>query len=194
MKKLDALRKKISKIESKMMDDKEKLAALRRKCKPQEVQDYELRDSKGKPVKLSKLFGNKKELIVIHNMGSSCPYCTLWADGFTGLLSHLENRAAFVIETPDAPKTQTAFAKRRGWKFKMVSSRDTRFKDELGYAYYEKGERYYRPGVSTFIKKGGKIFRFADTQLGPNDNFCVQWDFLNLLPGDTFNWGPKFKY
>lgn len=192
--KTDSIRRAICKLESKMMSDKEKLAKLRRKSKPQEVVDYELLGPGNKAIKLSQLFGNKKELIVIHNMGSTCPYCTLWADGFKGLLPHLESRAAFVIESPDSPKIQATFAKSRGWKFKMVSSQKSTFRDDLGYVSYEKNKRYVQPGVSTFVKKGKKIYRFADSPLGPNDNFCPQWDFLNLLPGDTFSWGPKFRY
>ena len=42
----------------------------------------------------------KRDLIVIHNMGASCPYCTLWADGFNGIYDHLADRAAFVALQP----------------------------------------------------------------------------------------------
>jgi predicted dithiol-disulfide oxidoreductase (DUF899 family) len=62
-------------------------------------------------VQLSDLFGEHEDLIVIHNMGVSCPYCTLWADGFNGLIRHLEDRAAFVMVSPDPPDIQKEFAK-----------------------------------------------------------------------------------
>ena len=56
------------------------------------------------------LFGSMKDLFVIHNMGSGCPYCTLWADGYNGIYEHLTSRAAFVIASPDSPAAQQRFA------------------------------------------------------------------------------------
>ena len=88
------------------------IAALRKKMRelqaslePQEVADYAFATSGG-PVRLSELFGDKDYLFVIHNMGASCPYCTLWADGFNGFVPHIENRAAFVLASPDDPDKQ----------------------------------------------------------------------------------------
>jgi predicted dithiol-disulfide oxidoreductase (DUF899 family) len=184
----DPIRKKISKIENTMMKQKAELTKLRQKSKPQPISDYVLTTTEGKSVKLTSLFGKKNELILVHNMGSSCPYCTLWADGFIGLQKHLENRAAFVIETPETPKTIAAFKKKRGWKFSMVSSQGSTFRNDMGYEF--KGSP--GPGVSTFVKKGGKIFRVADTGFGPGDNFCAMWDLNDLLPKN--DWGPKFHY
>ena len=47
----------------------------------QKVIDYDLVDSENQKIKLSQLFGTKKDLILVHNMGKSCPYCTMWAEG-----------------------------------------------------------------------------------------------------------------
>ena len=191
MNKKDAIRRKIEKLEQKIAKEKVTLGKLRSSAKPQPVEDYVLTSADGKKTKLSALFGNKKELIVVHNMGSSCPYCTLWADGFNGLSQHLESRAAFVIESPDSPKTQSRFKKSRGWKFKMVSSDGSKFRTDMGYLQAN-GDRW--PGVSTFVKKNGKIFRHSNTGFGPGDNFCPAWDLFDLLPGGSGEWGPKFKY
>ena len=191
MKKIDNTRKQIKKIETQIMKMKAQLSKLRDKATPELVQDYELQNESGKKIKLSSLFGKKKELILIHNMGSSCPYCTLWADGFNGFLKHLENRAAFVVESPDSPKTQAAFKKNRGWNFQMVSSEKSKFRFDLGYA--EKPDSFC-PGVSTFVMKNGKIFRHADSVFGPGDNYCAIWDLFDLLPGKATDWEAKFKY
>jgi predicted dithiol-disulfide oxidoreductase (DUF899 family) len=103
------------------------IAELRRQMRevqadaePEEVRDYEFATSQGL-VRLSALFGDKADLIVIHNMGASCPYCTLWADGYNGIYHHLSSRAAFVISSPDRPDVQKEFATGRGWRFPMVS-------------------------------------------------------------------------
>ncbi len=39
----------------------------------EEVKDYSLTDSRGGKVALSDLFGEKDDIILIHNMGRSCP-------------------------------------------------------------------------------------------------------------------------
>src|SRR6266498_3060454 len=96
-------------------DYRRQIADLRRKMreaqasiKPEPVKEYEFRRAGG-TVKLSELFGHQDTLIVVHNMGASCPYCTLWADGFNGLLPHIENRAAFAVASPDDPQAQEKF-------------------------------------------------------------------------------------
>ncbi|HEY4822831.1 MAG TPA: hypothetical protein VIH83_04000 [Candidatus Bathyarchaeia archaeon] len=50
----------------------------------EKVREYVLTDSEGGKAALSTLFGKKDDLILVHNMGRSCPYCTMWADGFNG--------------------------------------------------------------------------------------------------------------
>ena len=47
-------------------------------------------------------------MLLVHNMGKTCAYGTLWADGFVGVLPHLTRRAAVVVMTPDAPGVQRA--------------------------------------------------------------------------------------
>src|SRR5688500_3885659 len=79
--------------------EKQKLAELRRQAPRKRVENYALKDSVGGDISLSSLFGNKSELILVHNMGLGCPSCTMWADGFNGLVPHLEDRASFVVES-----------------------------------------------------------------------------------------------
>jgi predicted dithiol-disulfide oxidoreductase (DUF899 family) len=83
---------------------------------PEEVSDYTFATADG-TVRLSALFSGNRDLIVIHNMGTTCPYCTLWADGFNGISDHLASRAAFVVSSPDRPEVQKKFAAGRGWRF-----------------------------------------------------------------------------
>ena len=88
---------------------RKKMRDLQQSIEPQEIEDYTLASLDG-GVRLSALFGDKDHLFVIHNMGAGCPYCTLWADGFNGIMPHLENRAAFVVCSPDSPEQQRKFA------------------------------------------------------------------------------------
>ncbi|MGG0717046.1 DUF899 family protein [Robertmurraya massiliosenegalensis] len=136
------------------------------------------------------LFGDKDELIVIQNMGKSCPYCTMWADGFNGVYPHIIEKAAFVVATPDAPEIQDAYAAERQWQFPMVSTKGTTFKVDLG---FEK-DGYQYPGVSTFQKDAdGKIYHVADAPFGPGDEFCSVWYLFDLLPSGQKGYHPKRK-
>ncbi|MCM0022076.1 MAG: DUF899 domain-containing protein [Tagaea sp.] len=166
-----------------------KLREARAKLPPEPVRDYELKGPAG-AVKLSALFDARDELIVVHNMGAACPYCTLWADGFNGVYPHLADRAPFVVTTPDAPAKQSEFATSRGWRFPMLSHEGTSFAEDMGF----KGKNGWEPGLSVLTRKDGKLFRVASEELGPGDDFCAAWHFFDLLPGGGAGWRPKFAY
>ncbi len=168
---------------------RKKMQALQAEIEPQPVEDYRFATIDG-TVRLSELFAGKEYLFVIHNMGRSCPACTMWADGFNGVLPHLENRAAFVVSSPDDPAAQRAFANDRGWRFRMVSHRGTNFAADMGY----RNERGWQPGVSVFRRIAGGIVRVSDTELGPGDDFCPVWHFFDLLPNGAAGWRPRFHY
>jgi predicted dithiol-disulfide oxidoreductase (DUF899 family) len=157
---------------------------------PQPVEDYRFRALDGE-VALSELFGGKPDLFVIHNMGKGCPACTLWADGFNGVLPHLENRAAFVVSSPDGPEAQQALKAARGWRFRMVSHQGSSFAADMGYRN-EAGQ--WRPGVSVFRKTEQGIVRLSDTGFHENDDFCAPFRLFDLLPEGVNGWRPKFDY
>jgi predicted dithiol-disulfide oxidoreductase (DUF899 family) len=186
--------KKIGKLEDKIVKLREKANELRKKDAKAEVPDYFLKNWTGGTTSLSALFGGKKDLIVIHNMGKHCPYCTMWADGFNGQLAHLEDRAAFVVVSPDAPKVQEAFARARGWKFKMLSAHGGTFIKDMGFWSEDGKNPGPLPGVSTFRLKGGKIQRVSRAGFGPGDDFCPVWPLLDLLKDGADGWTAKFEY
>ncbi len=168
---------------------REKMRAAQKEAEPEEVEDYRFQSIDG-PVRLSELFGSKEYLFVVHNMGVGCPNCTMWADGFNGVLPHLENRAAFVVSSPDDPGTQRDFAAARGWRFRMVSHRGTSFAADMGY----RGDSGWLPGVSVFRRAGERISRVSDAPFDEGDDFCTVWHFLDLLPEGAAGWRAKFDY
>jgi predicted dithiol-disulfide oxidoreductase (DUF899 family) len=149
--KLADYRRQISELRQKMRD-------VQAAVEPEAVKDYTFQRAGGGSVRLSELFGAKPDLIVIHNMGQSCPYCTLWADGFNGAYAHLSNRAAFVVPSPDTPEKQQKFAESRHWTFPMVSHEGTTFAEDMGY----RQEGGWMPGVSVFRRQNGGIVRVSD--------------------------------
>ncbi len=167
-------------IQGKISALEEKLSAARGKLAGREVPNYDLVGPGGKRVKLSALFGKKNALVLIHNMGASCPYCTMWADGFEGVYKHLAKQAAFVVVNHDAPAAQKKVATSRGWSFPMVSAKGSTMFRDLGFAN-ESGGSF--PGTTTFVKaKDGTIRRHASAPFGPGDKFCSVWSFSDLLP------------
>jgi len=118
--------------------------------KGRSIDDYVLGTPAG-PVRLSRLFGRHDHLVVLHNMGTSCPNCTLWADEFNGMTRNLEKAAGFCIVSPDDAKTQAACAKSRGWTSKMASAKGTSFIKDLG---YEDRDGNALPGISILAKSG----------------------------------------
>ena len=156
---------------------------------PEPVENYTFATADG-PARLADLFGDKDTLFVIHNMGASCRFCTLWADGFNGVLPHLESRAAFVVSSPDEPEKQRKFKDSRGWKFRMVSHQGSNFAADMGY----KNDGRFQPGVSVFKKQNGEVVRVSDQELGPYDDFCSVWHFFDMIPGGAGDWSPQYKY
>ena len=180
-------------IQQQIEELKAKLSEARRRRMPEPISDYRFAASTGERVGLSDLFGDKDDLIVIHNMGTGCVYCTLWADGFVSMLPHLENRAAFVLVSPDEPARQRAFAESRGWPFRIVSAQGTTFTQDMGYS--EQDGSHVMPGFSALHKNpDGSIERTGHDQFGPGDDYAPVWRFFDALKGGVGDWGPKYQY
>lgn len=171
---------------------KAKLSETRRRRPQEPVADHELRGADGVPVSLSALFGDKEDLIVVHNMGRGCAYCTMWADGFNGEVAHLEDRAAFVVVSPDEPEVQADFAESRGWRFRMVSAAGSAFTRAMG---FEETPGEYMPGFSAFRRlPDGSIVRTGRDFFGPGDDYCAPWRMFDLLDGGAGDWEPRYRY
>lgn len=187
----DKMSEKITDLEKEIMGKKKELTELRRNLPDKQFENYQFIASDGQPVNLADLFDGRDELLLVHNMGKGCPYCTLWADGFIGLQHHLENRAAFVVVSPDDVETQKQFAQSRGWKFKMFSYGANDFAEKANFVK----DGHHWPGVSAFRKTAdGQIYRTGWSYFGPGDDFCATWPFLDLFAKGANGWEPKLKY
>ncbi|MFO0827195.1 MAG: DUF899 family protein [Phycisphaerales bacterium] len=179
-------------IEAEIETLKKRLSEARRRATPELVTDLALVARNGAPTSLSKLFGGRRDLLAVHNMGRRCVYCTLWADGFTGLWPHIDDRTAFVLVSEDEPAVLDEFARSRGWTFPVASMHGTDFATALGVAYEG---THQQPGVSAFHRRDdGSIVRTGYASFGPGDDFCAVWPMFDLLAGGASEWSPKFKY
>lgn len=167
---------------------KKELVEVRRITQPHQVEDHVLTDLNGAPVRLSELFGDKDDLLVVHNMGRGCPYCSLWADGFVGHYPHLRMRCSFVLCSGDAWMIAKEFATARGWNFPVVSGAESDFAKAMG---FRGDDGSWWPGVSAFHRKAdGTIWRTGWSWFGPGDDFCATWPLLDLLQDGPNGWEP----
>ena len=189
---INKIGKEIKAIEKQMLADRQRLAELRKQQEAEPVSDHTFYDVEGRPVSLSDMFGDGNELLLVHNMGKSCPYCTMWADEYNGVTHHLENRVPFVVISPDSPGVMKEFAASRNWKFKLYSSEGNSFSKDVG---FENDNGKPLPGVSVFLKdEDGKVSHKTSSSFGPGDNYCSVWDYFDLLPAGSDGWHPKFGY
>ncbi|MCC6573782.1 MAG: DUF899 family protein [Planctomycetes bacterium] len=176
----------VGKLQDQINKLHEKIAGIRAKQPRKAVQDYALTAPNGKKVKLSQMFGKHDKLVVIHNMGFSCPMCTLWADGFNAqrYFADQYGGVSMVVVSPDKPKAQAAGIKKRGWTIPLYSSEGSTFTDDMGFLGKPPAKwTGPLPGVSTFVKgKGGAVELYAQDGFGPGDPYCGVFHLYRLLP------------
>ncbi len=176
-------------LEAELMEKAQKLASLRRAEPSVEIGDYVLETLEGE-TRLSALFAGRERLLAIYNMGQACRYCTLWADGFNGIVPHLEDTMAVVLLSKDPPETQRRFAQSRGWRFRMASHGGGPYMKEQGaMADYDNC-----PAAVVYEKRDGKILRRARTGFGPGDLYAPVWHLLALAGIGQDEWTPQFHY
>ena len=178
----------IAELENQITALSKELRAARREAPPEEFPNFEL-ELPGGPTTLLELFDGRDELLVIHNMGKSCNYCSLWAEGFNGLVDHFSSRSAFVLVSPDSPTVQTEVASARGWRFKMAQDATREFTKAAGFWTEDDG---WWPGASGFRRDGDKIYRTGKTGFFPHDQFCSIWPLMDLIGGPR-DWEPTFR-
>lgn len=173
-------REKIEALQMKMYQNYAKIQELRKELEPELVNDdYTFLNAENQPVKLSELFGDHSTLLVVHNMGRHCSYCTAWTDGYSGIYDLLKEKTSFVVSSPDAPRVQMEVKTKRDWVFPMVSLGESSFALDLGFQV----EGGYHPGVSVFIRdEAGLIKRTWSAPFGPSDHYGIVWHTLDLLP------------
>lgn len=178
----------ISALEMQIYELSCKLATLRRDVPGDEVPDYSFQTLDGE-VQLSQLFAGKSQLLAIHNMGQGCRYCTLWGDGISPFLPHLESEISVVMLSKDDPAMQRRFANSRGWRFRMASHASSNYLQEQSC-----GPPGNHPGAVSYEMRDGLIFRKNACQFGPGDLYCSFWHLLGLFGLSAEDWTAQYNY
>ena len=153
---------------------------------------------------LADLFDGRSQLVIYHFMfhpddKAGCPHCSLRADGFGGIGTHLNNRDVTMVVVSRAPQSKLAeYQKRMGWSFKWVSSggSDFNFDYQASFtpeemvakrAFYNFTVRdpkaREREGHSIFYKdENGIVFHTYSSYDRGNDKLNIHYHYLDLVP------------
>jgi predicted dithiol-disulfide oxidoreductase (DUF899 family) len=183
---------------------RDELSRQRRELPWEKVQkQYVFESPKGKET-LADLFAGRSQLMIYHFMlgpgwKEGCPSCSFIADGFDGMIVHLEQRDITMMVVSRAALTEIeVFKKRMGWKFKWVSS----FGSDFNYDYHvsfskdgkpiENAEYNYStakfpseegPGLSVFAKNSaGEVFHTYSTYARGLDILLGAYNYIDMTP------------
>src|SRR5919199_502603 len=139
-----AARAELAKLEAEHAQLGQKVADQRRQLPWVPVEkDYAFDTEDGKK-QLAELFDGRSQLLAYNIMYGpdfeigACPGCTNLADGFEGLLLHMNKRDVTLICFSRAPIDRlVAYKKRMGWRFPYVSTYGTEFPFDFGLALTE---------------------------------------------------------
>ena len=205
-----AVRDELQRAEMALRDQREAVAALRRRLPldtvfPDQVLE-EIRDGARGPVRLSELFADTaKPLVLMHFMygkkqAKPCPMCTLWADGYDGIVPHLLQRVNFAVLVAGDVATFGAYGRSRGWRhLRAVSAAESDCKRRLG---FEEADGTQHPGVSVFVRgaQGTLVHAYSQCAWYGGDEFrgmdllSPLWHFLDLTPDGRGDWMPRRAY
>jgi len=104
-------------------------------------------ETDGGAASLADLFRGRSQLIVYHLMfgpeyTAACPSCSAIADGFNGIVVHLENHDVAMTAISRAPLAKLqAYKRRMGWTFPWASSHDGDFNFDFDVSITEVQQR-----------------------------------------------------
>ena len=179
----------IQALEQQIFELTQQLHALRAQQSGSHVPNYRFATTHGE-TSLLDMFGDKDKLLVIHNMGQGCRYCTLWADGFNGFLPHLEAAMSVVLVSKDDPQLQRQFANARGWRFQLASHGGG---DYIQEQTAQEGVANM-PGAVVYERHDGDILRLNSCVFGPGDLYCSAWHLLSLAGIGEPEFTPQYGY
>jgi len=172
---------------------------------------YTFEGEKGRQT-LGEVFEGRSQLVIYHAMfnpetagphttwtaDAPCFVCSFWMDNFNGITVHLNHRDITMVAVSRAPYAKLAAYKRRmGWTFPWYSSvgSDFNFDYRVSFTPEElaagKVDYNYRmepvsmseaPGISVFLKEGGRIYHTYSTYARGGDMLNVAYHYMDLVP------------
>ncbi len=211
------VRAELLEAEIALKDQRERVASLRRQLPGDTLVEtaYVLREGPrdlaggDEPLlerRLADLFLDPAKPLVLmqfmfgENQTSPCPMCSMWADGYDGVVAHLEQNLNFGVVVAGDLTAFRGHARSRGWQnLRLLSSQGTSFKRDFGMEDESGGQM---PGASVFtLGDDGAVRHFytggafmAPGHFRGMDLLSPVWNFLDLTPEGRADWMPRLDY
>jgi predicted dithiol-disulfide oxidoreductase (DUF899 family) len=212
-----ARREELRLAEIEEMRHRELVAALRRKL-PQgaAIEDYVfyegpadlgLGDEPVRSVRLSELFSRPDRALVTYHLmygkaqTSPCPMCTMWIDGYNGVVRHFAQNFDFAIAAAADPATLRAHGRARGWNnLRLLSCGESTFKYDLA---SEDAQGDQDSTLSVFTRDpDGTLRHFYtchphmadDINQRGIDLLTPVYNMLDFTPGGRDDWYAELSY
>jgi predicted dithiol-disulfide oxidoreductase (DUF899 family) len=206
---------RVAEIEA--MRQVERVAELRRNLPAGAVlEDYEFTegpadldagDEPAKTVRLSELFTGTGRALVIYQLmfgkkqTSPCPMCTMWIDGYNGVVQHITQNADFAIAAAADLPALRAYARTRGWNnLRLLSCGTSTFKFDMA---SEDVEGNQDSTISVFTRDSSGTLRHfysAHPSLAEDvnergiDRLAPVYNLLDLTPQGRGDWYAELSY
>jgi predicted dithiol-disulfide oxidoreductase (DUF899 family) len=164
------------------------------------------------------LFDGRSQLLVYHFMfgfgarltdeRQGCTGCSVVADHFDGVISHLSGRGVTLVCASIAPLQQLQdYKKQMGWQFRWVSSLGSDFNYDFGVAFTEEQQRNgaeynfqrvdeplpQREGMSAFALQDGVVHHTYSAYARGVEALMGSYQYLDLAPAGRNEDGLEFK-
>lgn len=196
-----AARKTFLTREKAFTQEREALAADRRKLPMVEVtESYEFQTEDG-PKTLLDLFGDKSQLMTYHFMfgpdwEEGCPSCSYFTDSFERAETHLAARDTALVLVSNAPLEKLSrYRDRMDWSLRWVSAGGSSFGQDFGVTFgpeemkgdgYNYGVKPYAPespGLSVFLRLPDDRIAHSYSTYGRGlDILNTTYNLLDLTP------------
>lgn len=207
-----AARTKFLAEEKEFTRERDRLSQARRDLPWELVEkDYAFEGADGKRT-LADLFDGRNQLAIYHAMfnpataspqtpwteDSACFVCSFWMDTIDRQAIHLNHRDVTIAAVAMAPYEKfVAYRERMGWSLPVYSAAGSDFNFDYHVSHTPaqmndgKADYNYRvdpvymtesPGVSVFLRDGGKIYHTYSTYARGLDILNATYNYLDLVP------------
>ncbi len=176
--------------------------------------DYTFDEGGSRTVRLSELFEDGKDTLLLYNfmfipgeaglpLEGACPSCTSIIDAVDGEAPHISQRINLAVVAKAPIEQFEAHARTRGWRnVRLLSSANTTYNAD----YHGESGAGQNPIATVFVRRDGKIHHFwsselffAPTEPGLHprhvDFIWPLWAVLDLTPeGRGTDWRPELAY
>lgn len=146
-----------------------------------------------------------KSLVVYHLMFAedaeeACPSCSMWVDGFNGVVDHLNQHVNFVVIAKAPLPKLRSWARLRGWhKIRLLSSFGSTFNADMNLEHPDWMPNLNQaPGISVFRKDGDAVRHtysstpeFTSHEGRGIDLLSPVWNVLDIVPEGRGEWNPS---